>query len=52
MIQLIIIIVITGLILWLINQYIPMQPPVKTILNVVVVLILLLWILRYFGVNL
>ena len=49
-IHLIIVIVLVGLVLYLINRYVPMQSIVKTILNVVVVLILLLWILKVFGV--
>jgi hypothetical protein len=42
---LILVLVIVGVVLWLINTYIPMQPPVKTILNVVVVLVLIVWLL-------
>lgn len=43
-------IVIVGVILWGINTAIPMQAQVKTILNVLVVVLLLLWILEVFGV--
>jgi hypothetical protein len=42
---LIVALVIIGLIMWAINQFIPMQPQIKTILNVAVVIIVLLWIL-------
>jgi hypothetical protein len=42
---LILVLVIVGVLLWLINTYVPMQPPIKTILNVVVVLILIVWLL-------
>jgi hypothetical protein len=51
MIELIIILVIVGLALYLVNTYVPMAPPVKTILNVVVILILCLWLLRMFGIS-
>jgi len=49
MIELIILIVIVGVVLYLINTYVPMQPPWKTILNIVVILLFLLWLLRAFG---
>jgi hypothetical protein len=49
-IHLLIVFIIVGVALWLINTYIPMAAPVKTIMNVVVVLILLLWLLQVFGV--
>jgi hypothetical protein len=51
MIELIIVLVIVGLGLYLLNTYVPMAAPVKTILNVVVILILLLYILRVFGIT-
>ena len=49
LLNLIVTIVIVGLILWLINTYIPMQAAVKKILNVVVVIVLIIWILNAFG---
>lgn len=39
-----------GVILWLINSYIPMQRTIKGILNVVVIIILVIWLLKVFGV--
>jgi len=42
--------VVVGVILWLINTYIPMQAIVKKILNIVVVVVLILWLLYGFGV--
>lgn len=51
MIALIIVLVIVGLALYLINTYVPMAPPVKTILNVVVILILCLYMLNVFGIT-
>jgi hypothetical protein len=51
MIELIIVLVIIGLALYLINTYIPMAAPVKTILNVLVILLLCLYILRVFGIT-
>ncbi len=45
-----IVIVVVGVILWLVNSYIPMQRTIKNILNAVVVIILVIWLLNVFGV--
>lgn len=50
LIQLIIVLVIVGVLLWLINNYIPMDATIKKILNVVVIIALILWLLSVFGV--
>ena len=50
LINLIIILVVVGLILWAINSYIPMQPTIKKILNVVVIIVVVIWLLSVFGV--
>jgi hypothetical protein len=49
LIQLVIILVVVGLILWVINSYIPMQATIKKILNAVVVIVVILWLLSVFG---
>jgi Flp pilus assembly protein protease CpaA len=49
-INVIIVLVVVGLILWLINRYIPMQSTIKSILNVVVIICVILWLLRAFGI--
>ena len=50
LINLVIILVVVGVILWLINSYIPMQATIKKILNVVVVIAVIIWLLSVFGV--
>jgi Flp pilus assembly protein protease CpaA len=50
LISLILVLVIVGVLLWAINAYIPMQPTIKKILNVAVVIVLVLWLLYAFGV--
>ena len=40
---------IVGLLLWLVNRFIPMQSQIKGILNGVVVIAAILWLLRVFG---
>ena len=50
LIQLVIVLVVVGVILWLINSYIPMQTTIKKILNAVVVVAVVIWLLIVFGV--
>jgi hypothetical protein len=45
----IITIVAIGLVLWLVNRFIPMQGQIKSILNGVVVIVLVLWIANLYG---
>ena len=40
---------VVGLLLWLVNSYIPMQGQIKGILNGVVVIVVVLWLLKVFG---
>jgi len=42
--------VVVGVILWLINTYIPMQATIKRILNIVTVIVVILWLLYGFGI--
>ena len=46
----IIAIIVVGVLLWLVNTYIPMDRKIKSILNAVVVIILVIWLLKVFGV--
>lgn len=48
--QVLLVIIVAGLVLWLVNRFIPMQGTIKMILNLVVVIILIIWLLRVFGV--
>jgi len=50
LISIILVLVIVGVILWLVNTYIPMDRKIKQILNVVVVILVILWLLRSFSV--
>jgi hypothetical protein len=49
LITLVVTLVVVGLILWLINNYIPMDGTIKKILNVVVLIVVILWLLSVFG---
>ena len=44
------VLVVVGVLLWVVNNYIPMAASIKKILNVVVVVFVVLWLLRVFGV--
>ncbi|MDP2026207.1 Thivi_2564 family membrane protein [Sulfuriferula sp.] len=50
LINLVIVLVVVGVVLWLINTYIPMEATIKKILNVVVIIAVILWLLSAFGV--
>ena len=50
MIQLLVLLVVVGVVLYLINNYVPMAAPIKTIINVVVVLAVCIWLLRVTGI--
>ena len=45
----IIVLIVVGVLLWLVNNYIPMDSKIKNILNVVVVIVVVIWILKAFG---
>ena len=50
LLNLLLVIIAAGVILYLINNYIPMDRKIKNILNIVVVIILIVWLLKIFGV--
>lgn len=49
LIRLLVVIVVVGLCLYLVQTYVPMAAPLKTLLTVVVVLVIVLWLLRAFA---
>jgi hypothetical protein len=50
LIHVVIVLVVVGVILWLVNSYIPMQATIKRILNVIVIIAVVLWLLSAFGI--
>jgi hypothetical protein len=50
LISVVLVLIIIGIGLWLVNRYIPMDGKIKTILNIVVVIAVVLWLLYGFGV--
>jgi hypothetical protein len=49
LIQLVEVLIVVGVVLWLVNRFIPMQATIKSILNAVVVIAVVLWILSGTG---
>jgi hypothetical protein len=50
LINLVIVLVVVGMLLWVINSYIPMHTNIKKILNLVVTVAVIIWLLNVFGV--
>jgi hypothetical protein len=42
--------VVVGVLLWLLNNYVPMDGKIKSIINGVVVIVVVVWLLQAFGV--
>ena len=49
LVQLVMVLVVVGVLLWLVNRFIPMASSIKSILNAVVVIGVVLWLLNIFG---
>lgn len=50
MLSLVITLIVVGILLWLINAYLPMDAKIKQILNVVVVVCVVIWLMSAFGI--
>ncbi len=48
--SLLITLVVVGVILWLVNNYLPMDGKIKSIINIVVVIAVIIWLLQSFGI--
>jgi hypothetical protein len=49
LINVIIALIVVGVLLWLVNSFIPMAPSIKSILNAVVTIAVVIWLLKVFG---
>ena len=47
--NLIIVLLVVGVVLWLINTYLPLDPTIRKIINVLIILFLILWLLYFAG---
>lgn len=50
LLSILIVLIVAGVLLWLVNNYIPMDHKIKNILNAVVVIVVVVWLLKVFGV--
>ena len=50
LLTIVIALIVVGLLLWLVNNYIPMDGKIKNILNIVIVIAVIIWLLKAFGV--
>ena len=49
LLQILLTLIVVGVLLWLVNRFIPMAGSIKSILNAVVVIAVVLWLLNVFG---
>ena len=49
LINVVVALIVVGVLLWLINNYLPMDGKIKNILNIVVVIAVIIWVLKAFG---
>ena len=49
LLTILIVLIVVGVLLWLVNSYIPMDRKIKSILNLVVVIAVVIWLLKAFG---
>ncbi len=49
LVSIVLVLVVVGLLMWLINTYIPMAAGIKSVLNIVVFLVVVVWLLQGFG---
>ncbi len=50
LLNIVIVLIVVGVLLWLVNNYIPMDSKIRSILNGVVVIVVVLWLLSAFGI--
>jgi hypothetical protein len=49
LVQILIALIVVGVLLWLVNTFIPMAGSIKTLLNAVVIIVVVVWLLNVFG---
>jgi hypothetical protein len=50
LVGIVVVLVVVGLVMWLINTYIPMAAAIQSVLNVVVFIVVAIWLLQGFGI--
>jgi len=49
LVQILIALIVVGVLLWLVNSFIPMAGSIKSLLNAVVIIVVVVWLLNVFG---
>ena len=49
LVNIVVVLIVVGVLLWLVNNYIPMDGKIKQILNIVVVIVVVIWVLQAMG---
>jgi len=49
LLTILIVLIVVGVLLWLVNNYLPMDRKIKNILNIIVVIVVVIWLLKAFG---
>ena len=49
LLNLVLVLIVVGVLLWLMEAYIPMNPTIKKIIMAVVIIVVVLWLLQSFG---
>jgi hypothetical protein len=50
LIHIVLVLIVVGVLLWLVNSFIPMDAKIKSILNIIVVIFVIIWLLQAFGI--
>jgi hypothetical protein len=50
LVTVLLVLIVVGVLLWLVNTYIPMDSKIKNIFNIVVVIFVIIWLLKVFGI--
>ncbi len=50
LVEIVVVLIVVGVLLWLVNTFIPMAGSIKSILNAVVVIAVVVWLLGVFGI--
>lgn len=50
LVHIVVVLIVVGVALWLVNNYVPMDGKIKNILNIVVVIFVVIWLLQGLGV--
>jgi hypothetical protein len=49
LLQLVVLLIVIGVLVWLMNTYIPMDATIKRIINILIIVVVVLWLLSIFG---